>query len=68
MSKAFGGIKKHGLLGAMGKQGTQWAKPVIKQAQKIDGGAEKHGGLLQAGLVYVGASSSSSGEVEAARV
>ena len=68
MKKMLGGIKKHGLAGAVNKQLGQWAEPVIEQAQKIDGGAEKHGGLGQAALVYMGVSSSSSGEVEAVRV
>jgi len=59
MKKMLGGIKKHGLAGAVSKQGQQWAVPIIEQAQKIDGGAEKHGGLGQAALVYMGVSSSS---------
>jgi flagellar biosynthesis GTPase FlhF len=65
MKKMLGGIKKHGLAGAVSKQGQQWVAPVIEQAQKIDGGAEKHGGLGQAALVYMGVSSSSE---EAARL
>lgn len=39
----LGGIKKHGLAGAIDKQLGQWSEVVVAQAAKIEGGVEKHG-------------------------
>ena len=49
----LGGIKKHGLGGAVNKQLGQWVEPVLKQAEKIEGGAEKHGGLDKAAVAQI---------------
>lgn len=53
MKKMLGGIKKHGLGGAVNKQLGQWVEPVLKQAEKIEGGAEKHGGLDKAAVAQI---------------
>ena len=70
MKKMLGGIKKHGLGGAVNKQLGQWVERIAKQAQKIDGGAEKHGGLDKAALAQIhtwtAPSSSSSSQDESA--
>ncbi len=39
----LGGIKKHGLGGAVSKQLGQWSEVVVAQAEKMEGGVEKHG-------------------------
>lgn len=41
--KVFGGIKKNGLGGAVGKQLGQWSEAVVDQAEKIEAGVAKHG-------------------------
>lgn len=43
LKKMLGGIKKHGLAGAVDKQLGQWSEVVVAQAEKIEGGVEKHG-------------------------
>lgn len=56
MKKMLDGIKKHGLGGvggAVNKQLGQWVEPIAEQAQKIDGRAEKHGGLDKAALAQI---------------
>lgn len=41
--KMLGGIKKHGVAGAVSKQLGQWSEAVVDQAEKMEGGVEKHG-------------------------
>ncbi|MEA0970305.1 hypothetical protein Megvenef_00263 [Candidatus Megaera venefica] len=66
MKKMLGGIKKHGLGGAVNKQLGQWAEPIAVQAEKIEGGVEKHGGLGEAMVAQVHAWTAPSSSDESA--
>lgn len=67
MKKMLGGIKKHGLGGAVNKQLGQWAEPIAVQAEKIEGGVEKHGGLGEAMVAQVHVWTAPSSSEEAAK-